>query len=380
MKNKVMLMVVAGLMSMCLVACGGNVSTGVNGKPNTNNSVSKDDNIKNEDVKNEGTQADDEKEEVKKEPGILKSETLIRQGADYTDYYEYDKNGYKIKQVRTYNTGEVSTHVEWRYDERGNLLEENIIIDFGGYPHHLGYEYDEHNNLIRQFYYNEDGTEGFTFREFINVYDEHGNEISNTTVEKKSSGDKISSAYTTEITYDENGRKIAALEKNAKGKPHRSFEWSYYEDGSVKQYIERFCVTATTYTSITTTDYDTQGRVIKVKRNQDVQEWEYSEEGYLLSEKTYNDENGNYEEYKYTYDAKGNILTKQTIENREGKVYCTVQYEYANGRLEKITFLNAHNHVSSYTTFEYDANDNVIKELEQTDKGVFAVTEYTYYE
>ena len=186
MKNKVMLMVVAGLMSMCLAACGGDVNTSSNGTPSTNKNEN---HVNNEASKNEGIQTEEEKEEVKKEPGILKSETLIRKGVDYTDYYEYDKNGYKIKQVRTYNSGTVSTHIEWRYDDNGNLLEENKIIDFGGYPSHSGYEYDE-----------------------------HGNVISKTTVEKSSSRDKISSAYTTEITYDENGRKTFAVEKDKNGK------------------------------------------------------------------------------------------------------------------------------------------------------------------
>ena len=375
MKNKVMLMVVAGLMSMCLAACGGDVHTGSNGTPSTNKNEN---HVNNEASKNEGTQTEEEKEEVKKEPGILKSETLIRKGVDYTDYYEYDKNGYMIKQVRTYNSGTVSTHIEWRYDDNGNLLEENKIIDFGGYPGHSGYEYDEHNNLIRQFYYNEDGTEGSTFREFIYVYDEHGNVISKTTVEKSSSKDKISSAYTTEITYDENGRKTFAVEKDKNGKKTREFEWSYDANGNVMQEITRRC-SGNYYTSVVLTDYDEAGRKIKVKDGADIQEWQYDATGNLLSEKTYNDEEGKYEEYKYTYDEQGNVLTQQTISDREGKVYCTLQYEYNNGRLEKITFVRGNGYVGYWTTFEYDANDNVLKEMEQDEKGVFTEVEYTYY-
>ncbi len=355
MKKKLLTIIILGCMAVSMAACSGN----------------KDVTINNQNQAEHGA----DKEAEKKEPGILKSKTERRSG-DYTRYYEYDKNGYEIKYISTHEeSGNIMNHVEKVYDENGNLLEENPIVSQHSSDYHIGYEYDEYGNLVMQFYFTEDGQKGSAFREFVYVYDEHNNVISKTTIEGSSSV-----TYTTEITYDENGYRTYALEKDEKGNSNREFEWTYHENGKIKQSIERQCYKGG-YTSIRTIDYDESGREIRINVNNNVQEWEYSKEGYLVSEKEYNDEEGSHQEYKYTYNEEGKLVTQQTISDREGSVYCTLEHEYdETGKLVKITFLNQRGHVNYYTTFEYNENGDLIKECDQTDDEVFGVIEYTYYE
>ena len=111
---------------------------------------------------NENINIESQNEEVKKEPGILKSKTEKKSGSSWVDYYEYDKNGYESKKVITdMSTGEIRLHVEYVYDENGNCLEENEIISSNSSLFaHTGYEYDEHGNITKQFRYSDDGTKG----------------------------------------------------------------------------------------------------------------------------------------------------------------------------------------------------------------------------
>lgn len=370
-KRLITVLMMLGLV-MSLAACGQESEKLDTGKESYKDNVNTND--KDSGINGDETNTEDASntEDVKKEPGILKSKTEKPTGG-YIRYYEYDKNGYEIKIISTHNqTGDIISHVERVYDEKGNLLEENPIVSQNTSDSRIGYEYDEYGNLLNQFYIGEDGQKGSVFREYVYIYDEHNNMISETTIDKRNSTE---TTYTTEITYDENGRITLAIKKNERGKFVNRLEWSYYEDGTVKQYIEKGSF------GDTITDYDEAGRKIKETKGSEIQEWEYSAEGYLLSEKTYNDEVGEYSEYKYVYDANGNLQTQQTISNREGEVYCALQYEYnESGKLLKMTFLRGGKYVSYYTTYEYDENDNLIKECEQDDNGIFSVIEYTYYE
>ena len=168
------------------------------------------------------------------------------------------------------------------------------------------------------------------------------------------------------------------MKRNGDGKKLNEFEWSYYENDAVKQYTEKWC---SGEWKIIITDYDEAGRAIKVTNKQDIQEWVYSPEGLLMSQKNYNDETGSYRESIYTYNEKGQILLSQYVSERGAEPYDVDQYEYdKDGKLVKKTYFTTRGFVNYYTTYEYDKNDNLIKECNQDDDGIMSVIEYTYYE
>ncbi len=314
------------------------------------------------------------KKDKKKEPGVLKSKTETKYDK-YVTYFEYDKNGYEIT-YKSYDKeyDSVSTHVERVYDENGNLLKEVPVVSQHTSDFPMGYEYDEHGNVTSQFHYSEDGEKSRVLREYVYEYDEHDNLVSEATIENEKEAYK----YTTEITYDEKGRKIFAVKRNGDGEKLNEFEWSYYENDAVKQYTEKWC---SGEWKIITTDYDEAGRAIKVTNKQDIQEWEYNPEGLLMSQKNYNDETGSYRESIYTYNEKGQILLSQYVSERGAEPYDVDQYEYdKDGKLVKKTYFTTRGFVNYYTTYEYDKNDNLIKECNQDDDGIMSVIEYTYYE
>ena len=66
-------------------------------------------------VENEESDTEDAKENVKKEPGILKSKTEKMSGTSWVYYYEYDKNGFEIKNVTTdMSTGNIITQKKFQ--------------------------------------------------------------------------------------------------------------------------------------------------------------------------------------------------------------------------------------------------------------------------
>ncbi len=309
-------------------------------------------------------------EEVKKEPGILKSKTEKKSGSSWVDYYEYDKNGYESKKMITdMTTGDIRLHVEYVYDENGNCLEENEIISSNSSLFaHTGYEYDEHGNITKQFFYSEDGTKGEPHRVYEYVYDQYGNMISK--VEK--SGNHINE-YTWEITYDEAGRKLASNSKNERE------EWSYYADGTLKQHISKNSF------GVTTTDYDENGHEIKIVESKEYtnelishKEFAYDDNGNMTSEKTFNVNEEYWHEAKYTYDDASNLIKKQWI--KEDTILSTDEYVYNEyGRLDTIISYNKEDWYNYEIVYTYDENDNLIRESWKDEDGIFTDIEYTYY-
>ena len=327
-------------------------------------------------VENEESDTEDAKENVKKEPGILKSKTEKMSGTSWVYYYEYDKNGFEIKNVTTdMSTGNIITHVEYVFDDNGNCLESHDIVTSNTslFPHTV-YEYDEHGNLTKEFHLLEDGTKGEPYRVYEYVYDNYGSVISK--VEKQG---KYTNETTFEITYDNDGRKLSSVCRY-NGSVRTKEEWSYYADGTVKQHIRK------DDSEVTTTDYNENGYEIKIVVNKDYtnelvshDEYAYDDKGNMISEKSYNITEEYWSETKYSYDEAGNLTKKQWF--KDDAVKGTNEYIYNEyGRLDKIIDYVKESSYNYEIVYTYDENDNLLNESWKDDDGVFTSIEYTYYE
>lgn len=141
----------------------------------------------------------------------------------HTYSYEYDSNGYLVKEVgdSEYSHGSHYTHI-YEYDENGNmtlkLWYQNLTGTGDVYSKH-SYEYDEHNQLISETTWYEWDIERTTVYE--NEYDSNGQLV------KQSSLSLVNKySQTTEYEYDNNGNMIAQRVTNDYG----SWEYTYAYD------------------------------------------------------------------------------------------------------------------------------------------------------
>lgn len=141
----------------------------------------------------------------------------------HTYSYEYDSNGYLVKEVgdSEYSHGSHYTHI-YEYDENGNvtlrLWYQNLTGTGDVYSKHW-YEYDEHNQLISETtWYDWDIKRTIVYE---NEYDSNGQLV------KQSSLSLVNKySETTEYEYDNNGNMIAQRVTNDYG----SWEYTYDYD------------------------------------------------------------------------------------------------------------------------------------------------------
>lgn len=123
----------------------------------------------------------------------------------FREEYEYE-NGLEVKCARYDEDGEpysVATHT---YDEHGNVV--SMMFDTGGFisSYSYGYEYDENGFWIKEIGYDEDGgISGVSTR----VLGENGEVLSGTLEEKNA-------LRTYEYKYDENGNEIEHHQKRTR--------------------------------------------------------------------------------------------------------------------------------------------------------------------
>lgn len=71
--------------------------------------------------------------------------------------YEYDINGYLVKESEVYDSGDVSWWLEYENDEEGRRIKETRY-DENGAGIFREYEYDEHGNMSRKLEFEKDGS------------------------------------------------------------------------------------------------------------------------------------------------------------------------------------------------------------------------------
>ncbi len=386
MKRKFLQTMTIVAMVFSVTACGGGEETAKKTtSPETtmqqNGDMSVDSSQSDNDTLDEETET--KKEYVKK---ILKSEKTVIRGEDYSEYYEYDKDGNEIKYISTYiPENKVWTHVEYAYDKNGNKIDENYIVDMtGGGRERKGWEYDEYGNELSCFYVDENGEKGYVLREFVYTYDQFGNVTSYTETSRTYGHKENVETINIDITYDDNNRKIFALHTDEKGKGVCEYEWAYYDDGTVKEEIYRYGNATKGYTLIITEVYDKYGNLVKVTdSNGSISEWEYDENGNLLSKKIYDEEEEYYEAEKYTYDGEGRLVRTDTYFTDPEKIASSYTYEYdEDGILVVTSMLDEDGNVRNEETYEYDEEKNITKKITKYVGYDYAIKtiECTYYE
>lgn len=191
-------------------------------------------------------------------------------GLSYT--YEYDDNGYLTKRTELYASGAVSYWLEYENDAEGRELKETLY-DNDGMHIYRELEYDEAGNMIRKSEFEEDGTAGAQWQ---NEYDAAGNMIKSTIV---FSTGRVYSIM--EYEYDEHGNvtRYASLDGDGNVIESYRYEYELREDGLPN----------------VTKIYDSENTVQRTKES------EYDENGNLIKETTFDNQNEIMMIVKYTY-------------------------------------------------------------------------------
>lgn len=223
---------------------------------------------------------------------------------------KYNIYGFKTEET-SYHNGVVDISYIFIYDKYGCLVKEKS--QFCGRKVEITYTYDEYHNLTSI-------TEGHKEKEMHEYeYDKEGNILverlkdeSSTTVnkynpkgelvEKKILVDKGSVLYTWRYEF------------YADGKPYRTS--IYNDDGTLFQYTETIyegenISTETSYQPdcdplTKKYKYDEHNNVISIEEYHTITNFEYDENGHVISE--LENSNGRITSKKYRYDSKGNII------------------------------------------------------------------------
>jgi len=208
--------------------------------------------------------------------GNLLFETSYELDGRFNYEYEYDKNGNIIKSVTYGVPGSMNYYCTYEYDENGNLLTEysfrcNSVMD-----HIIKYEYDKDEKKIKHYFY-DDNSVIKNFKEYI--YNQSG---------------KLGKT----ICYDSDGKMIAyyIYTYNDYGKLIRKTR--YNADSSISNYIE---YEYRNYRLIRSTIYALGEHSWHIVS-------EYDEDGNIIKDLHYSD-NENLSTYEIiTYDGNGNEI------------------------------------------------------------------------
>ena len=221
----------------------------------------------------------------------IKCEKTYLDGAVYTSTFQYDANG-RLISVESISTEDYRAKFEWTYDANGNML--TYSIDYG---------------------------DGELYTE-ARTYDENGNNI---TIEAHGTGGYYESTYEGgkyyafyEMFYDENGNnnRFVAVD----GDETIEGELWHNEDGVLTRYLAT--VKRGDEVSIEEELYDENGNRIKKTVTKDGEvildiTSTYDENGNLVTDVYKSkEEEGEYSFTEtYTYDAKGNAIKMESVDN-----------------------------------------------------------------
>ena len=261
----------------------------------------------------DGTPIQEEKDYYNKKDQLIKREYYNEEGLNFTEKFEYDENGKLIK--KTTSSAQLMNIEEYKYDLNGYLAEK---IDNSA--NHYKYKYDGNGNIIETSFKNDNGGDGSA----------------------------------THYEYDSNGNIIMYEDGYSK------YYWEYYEDGTVSKHrSERNDYYVKDEIDYSEYIYDRSGVISESidSRMQEVQSFlDGEEKNYYVRSVT-----------KMSYDDYGNQTSQYTTDDGNVKIDIKYTNTYdSEGRLiSKVKTENdfLHNTETTITTFEYDNNGNLVKEI-----------------
>lgn len=271
----------------------------------------------------------------------------------------------------------------YHYDESNNLIEIDVTNADGSQGTKNIYNYDEHGNLIEEYAVNADGTQG---TKYIYSYDDRGNIVEEQMIYADGS------VYQDCYTYDSDNCLIAQLTVS----PREEEQIFYDKDGNIIKTVLLKYYTNTsgwyldyTYDNDRLTDivwykdsgevyqrrvysYDETGRNVRIDYEYTTDQSEIydaytvyilqslDENGKIIKEISYDQNNLELYGEEYVYDAQGNILKKDTFRNLNTKYGATRRTEL------------------NHYTYEYDENGNMTKSIHTYDNDKWSHEDKEY--
>ncbi len=266
--------------------------------------------------------------------------------------YAFSRQG-QVEQLflKTYNAqGKLSTETNTFTSKLSGNYTESYVYEYDAKGNNTRITYS-HNNMVKKVTRNEYGLTGKLTQQIISA-DGASNAIQKTLFTESGS---------VQIFYDKDGvtetvREVTGLDAigqiitkeviSANGKVAFSDKYTYVLPGKVSRWVHYDA--ADKVTTTTNYEYDVKGNLTK----------EITLRNDVLFASTIN-----------TYNTKGD-LEKKTRLNGNNQIDYYFTYDYnSKGLLEKENYFY-NNQILSIRNFEYDANDNKIKELFSDSKGV----------
>ncbi|WP_290773297.1 DNRLRE domain-containing protein [Anaerofustis sp.] len=284
--------------------------------------------------------------------------------------YEYDKNDNKVKEI--YQKGDYKTFI---YDFEGKLIKEEHFTKDNHKVEDISYEYDLAGNSIKSVQNKYDlSNNKVSSRYIVNGYDERNRLISCYEGEKENPLDNEKILY----TYNDKDEIVKIIYPNAE----KGIKEVIYEYNKYGQVINIKAVTTSDNKEklISEYTYNPKGTIKNVKDytgfdvgndNYILKTYEYDKFDRITNIKYVNSDNLEKirEEYKFTYDKNGNILTEEIYNDYiiDNKIHKLKLYSYDElGRLIEVQVIDKLNENNKETTsYEYDKVGNRISETKQ---------------
>ena len=348
--------------------------------------------------------------------GQIKKET---DGENHSLHYKYDKNGNlkeqfddrgagqtfkydKLDRITSVSSKGDSVTESYTYDEAGNV---SSITD--GNHNKTSYKYDKDNNLVQEVNplgdiknYSYDKSGNLTKETLANgksvtyKYDKLGELIKKTTSDKEDTlytyndnGERVSMKDTlgeTHYKYDESGRIVSVTDSNKNVilynyDTYGNLSKLIYPDKTYVKYsydaLNRLTKVRDREGKTTVYSYDDFGNMVKVERP----DGSYAKMSYdkadHLTRLVNTDKSGREEEFKYKYDASGNILSETVTSDGKTEVR-----KYAYNKLNELTsasFFDNEGHLLREEIYAYDKAGNRIS-VSRKIKDKIELEKYTY--
>lgn len=269
---------------------------------------------------------------------------------------EYDRAGGIFKLEREHVSKDWDEAFEW--DAEGRIAAVHLDHRFDNYDYKSSYEYDTWGNLVKSVVVRENnlGTDDYnqkiTTTEWDYEYDRQGNFLK---TEKKEVVDTTDSygdstrkktEWETEYEYDKKGNLLSKVEYEEEEK---IATYEYDTEGRLlKLRTDDFNLQY---------EFDENGNIVKFENDTLEYEYEYDKQGRLVKKEA-EQKNSSEEEkeqpstYEFVYDKKGN-LTETYALNKKGE-YMYYQKWNSQGQLLETFNYNVKDYGNATTSFEYD--------------------------
>nr|MCR4782771.1 DNRLRE domain-containing protein [Lachnospiraceae bacterium] len=348
--------------------------------------------------------------------GLIKKET---DGEKHSTHYKYDKNGNLKEEIDDLGKGQTFKYDKldritsvsskgdgvtesYTYDEAGNV---SSVTDGNGSK--TLYKYDKDNNLIKEINplgdiknYSYDKSGNLTKETLANgksityKYDKLGELIKKTTSDKEDTlysyndnGERVSmkdALGETHYKYDDSGRIVSVTDSNKNVilynyDTYGNLAKLIYPDKTYVKYsydaINRLTKVRDREGKVTTYKYDDYGNMSEVCRPDGSSSKASYDKADNLIRLVNTDKSGNAEEFKYKYDASGNILSETVTSDGKTEVR---KYTYnKRSELTSGSFYDKDGHLLREEIYAYDKAGNRIS-VSRKIKDKTEFEKYTY--